>query len=70
MINGIPRTERIWLTSQTEGGETYYITSKENDRNMYFLYRLDGEKAVKVGKAKSPVDLEAKYIDGGKQDDA
>ena len=70
MINGIPRTERIWLTRLTESGETYYITSKESDRNMYFLYRVDGDKAVKIGKAKSPADLEEKYIEGEKPDDA
>lgn len=70
MIKGIPKTETIWLTRLTEWQETYYITSKENDRNMYYLYRQDGDKAVKIGRAKSPTELEEKYIDGGKSDDA
>ena len=70
MIKGIPKTETIWLTRLTEQQETYYITSKENDRNMYYLYRQDGDKAIKIGRAKSPIELEEKYIDGGKSDDA
>lgn len=51
--NGIPKTERIWETRVTTGGKTYCITSKE-DRLTYYLYRLDGDKAVKMGKDKSP----------------
>lgn len=51
--DGIPKTERIWETRVTTGGKTYYITSKE-DRLTYCLYRMDGDKAVKMGKDKSP----------------
>lgn len=62
-VNGIPKTERIWVKRITEKGETYYITSKDT-RDYYFLYKMDGDKAVKLGKSKSPVDLEQKYIGG------
>ena len=62
-VNGIPKTERIWVKRITEKGETYYITSKDT-RDYYFLYKIDGEKAVKLGKAKSPLELEQKYIGG------
>lgn len=62
-VNGIPKTERIWVKRITEKGETYYITSKDT-RDYYFLYKMDGEKAVKLGKAKSPLELEQKYIGG------
>lgn len=60
-VNGIPKTERIWVKRITEKGETYYITSKDT-RDYYFLYKMDGDKAVKLGKAKSPLELEQKYI--------
>lgn len=60
-VNGIPKTERIWVRRITEKGETYYITSKDT-RDYYFLYKMDGDKAVKLGKAKSPLELEQKYI--------
>lgn len=62
-VNGIPKTERIWVKRITEKGETYYITSKDT-RDYYFLYKMDGDKAVKLGKAKSPLELEQKYIRG------
>lgn len=68
-INGIPKTERIWVKRTTLKGEVFYTTSKENDRSYYFLYKMEGDKAVKLGKSKSPVELERKYIDGGKSDD-
>lgn len=61
-VNGIPKTERIWVKRITEKGETYYITSKDT-RDYYFLYKMDGDKAVKLGKDKSPLELESKYID-------
>ena len=62
-VNGIPKTERIWVKRIKEKGEPYYITSKDT-RDYYFLYKMDGEKAVKLGKAKSPLELEQKYIGG------
>lgn len=61
-VSGIPKTERIWVQRTTGDGSVYYITSKENDRSYYFLYKMDGDKAVKLGKAKSPLDMESKYI--------
>lgn len=60
-VNGIPKTERIWVKRITEKGETYYITSKDT-RDYYFLYKMENDKAVKLGKAKSPLELEQKYI--------
>lgn len=60
-VNGIPKTERIWVKRITEKGETYYITSKDT-RDYYFLYKMDGDKAVKLGKAKSPLELEKNIL--------
>lgn len=61
-INGIPKTEKRWVKRTTIKGEVFYITSKENDRSYYFIYKMEGDKAVKLGKSKSPVELEGKYI--------
>ena len=62
MVIGIPKTEQKWVKRTTLNGEIYYITSKEN-RDFYFLYKEENGKAVKIGKAKSPLELENKYID-------
>ena len=59
-ILGIPKNETIWVRYHFDSGE-YYITSKET-REFYFLYKFDGKKAVKLGKAKNPQDLEEKFL--------
>ena len=61
-ISGVPRSEQIWLERHA-GENVYIITSKENNMDMFFLYRIDNGRAVKLGKSKSPPELERKYID-------
>lgn len=58
----IPRTEHIWLTNTTASGEVFYITSKENSRDTYYIYRKTDSGVEKLGKGKSPPELEKKYI--------
>lgn len=62
IINGISKSEHIWTKIVINTNNVYYITSK-NIGDYYFLYKLDGDKAVKLGKAKSPLELEEKFID-------
>lgn len=59
-VKGIPKTERVWVKRVTDR-EVYYITSKDT-RDCYFLYRMDGDKAIKLNKGKSPTELEKKYV--------
>ena len=61
MVSGIPKAEKIWANLISDSKENYYITSKENDRSMYFIYKLVNGKAVKLGKGKDPKELETKY---------
>lgn len=63
-IPGIPRTEILWLTYERKDGTVFYITSKVI-RDYYFCYKLVNGKAEKLGKAKSPLDLEEKYFSMG-----
>lgn len=60
-MNGIPNNEIIWVTITDDLGDEYVITSK-SDRNMYYLYRLEKEKAVKLGKGDNPTELEKNFI--------
>lgn len=60
-VTGIPKTERIWVTHKNLKGETFYITSKET-RDSYFLYRVENDRVVRLGKSKSPLELEQKYF--------
>ena len=54
---GIPSTEIVWVTITDDLGDEYAITSK-SDRNVYYLYRLEKDKAVKLGKNENPFELE------------
>ena len=58
---GIPSTETVLVTITDDLGDEYVITSK-SDRNVYYLYRLEKEKAVKLGKGDNPLELEEKFI--------
>lgn len=60
-IKGLPKNEIVWEKRITSGGNTYYITTKGNDRSIYYFYELKNGSAVKVGKSKSPLDIK-KYI--------
>lgn len=64
-MTGIPKTERIWLTKTTASGATYVITSKTNNRDWYFLYRIEDGKAVKITKNSNPNVLDSKCIERG-----
>lgn len=62
MVQGIPKNEKIWTTSKTLAGNTYYITAKITNRDMYFIYQLIDGKAVKIGKNKNPNILSQQYV--------
>ncbi len=61
-IQGIPVTETIWVQTKTTDGTIYYTTAKTNNREYYFLYKMVDGKAVKLGKARNPKDLEEKFL--------
>ena len=54
---GLPSNETIWVTITDDLGDEYVITSK-SDRNIYYLYRLEKDKAIKLGKNENPLELE------------
>lgn len=57
-----PKGERGWVSYYNPSGELLFImTSKENDRSWYFLYKIENGKMVKLGKAHTPPELEEKY---------
>lgn len=56
MIN-IPSNETIWVTITDDLGDEYVITSKAT-RDVYYIYRLEKDKAVKLGKNENPLELE------------
>lgn len=57
-----PRGERIWVGAYNQAHELkFIITSKETSRDYYFLYELVDGEFCKLGRAKSPKELEEKF---------
>lgn len=56
-----PKGERLWARYYDKTNTLrFFITSKEV-RDYYFLYEVSGDSAKKLGKARTPRDLEVKY---------
>lgn len=58
-----PKGETVWVRYHTKDGALKYImTSKTGDRSFYYLYELDGTTFKKLGRSKSPIEMERKYV--------
>ena len=61
-MNSIPKTERIWARIYGKGRKNcHVITSKEDSRSMYYLYDCSGSEIRKLGRGKSPAELEQQW---------
>ena len=57
-----PKGELVWTSYYNTASELMFIvTSKSAMRDMYFLYELVDGSLIKLGKAKSPLELEEKF---------
>lgn len=61
MANDISKTEKVWVHIFTVSGSEYFITSKINNREIYFIYQKTSDGMIKLGKSSSPRELEDKY---------
>lgn len=61
-LKGIPGSENIVLHRIARNGDSYRITANEAG-TVYTLYKVEDDKATKIGKASTPPELEKKYID-------
>ncbi len=58
-----PKGETRWVGYYNKAGELLYIiTSKERDREFYFLYEVQPDGMFKrLGKSRNPTELEKKF---------
>ena len=56
-----PKGERVWVGYYTEKHELMFIMTSKEARDYYFLYELVDGKFKKLGKARSPKELEEKF---------
>lgn len=59
-----PKNEIIWVQYADASGNTTHILTSKSDRSCYYLYVIEKDVLKKLGKAKQPPDLEAKYLRG------
>jgi len=57
-----PKGEKVWVSYYSEEHELMFIiTSKEPSRDYYFLYELVDNEFRRLGKSRSPIELEQKF---------
>ena len=58
---GPPKGETSLVRYFNMSGELRYILTTNIYYDAFYLYELSGDKFIKLGKAKTPVELEKKY---------
>ena len=57
-----PKGEHVWVNYTNRNGDLLFImTSKNGNRDWYYLYELVGTEFKKLGKAREPPELESRY---------
>lgn len=59
MANEISKNELRWVGIFDKKGNRQYTITSNKDRSLYYIYDKDNNK---LGKSKSPVELERKYV--------
>ena len=56
-----PKGEIVWTGYYNINHELMFIVTSKPIRDFYYLYELVGDEFKRVGRGKSPTDLERKY---------
>lgn len=56
-----PRGEDIWTWYYTISGDLMFIITAKPQRDYYYLYELKDGQFCKLGRSKSPTELENKF---------
>lgn len=57
-----PSGEIVWMQYRDAAGVlTHFLTSKP-DRSQYYIYAVTGDTYKRLGRGRSPPDLETKYL--------
>ena len=56
-----PRGETVWTSYYTSSGELMFILTAKPQRDAYYLYELRDGEFQKLGRSKSPLELEEKF---------
>lgn len=53
-----PKGEQVWVRCCDETRTLRYLITSNKLRDRYFLYKVNGEKLERIGKARSPSDFD------------
>lgn len=56
-----PRGEIAWTGYYDREGVLKYLTTSKPTREYYYLYKVENGKLEKLGRSKSPIELEERY---------
>ena len=56
-----PKGERVWTGYYNRAGELLFIVTSKESRDWYFLYEVVNGEFKKLGRAKTPTELENRY---------
>lgn len=56
-----PKDERVWVSYHNSSRELRFILTSKEGRDFYYLYELVDGVFHKLGKARSPMELEEKF---------
>ena len=56
-----PKGEQVWASYYNLSHKLLFIITSKSTRDYYFLYELNDDIFKKLGKAKSPLELEEKF---------
>lgn len=58
---GFPKGERIWTAYYGKRGELLFLLTSKESREYYFLYEYTGTEYKRLGKSKTPPELEQRF---------
>ena len=57
----LPNGERLWTSYYDSNGELLFVITSKHTRDFYFLYELVDGEFKRLGRAKSPLELEERF---------
>lgn len=56
-----PKGEEVCVTCYDKNGNKLFLITEKPLMELYFIYEFTGDGLVKLGKGKSPIELEKKF---------
>lgn len=50
-----PKNQLIWVHQYNKGGELQFLITSDTNRLMYYLYKWENEKFIKIKSSKLPI---------------